>query len=863
MDMTQQLAVLSLANTEGRALGSNHINHTPRSNSPASTHSGSSPGTSQGKASMDIERNTRPVPDKFTQSASRELFLTSPNRRMASIPLPLPSHLDLDRPVSSAFPDSSDSYASIASFQASARGTEFASGTFSSSSCAATIAARTAAAYSTPQSTSESQPPDALSFSHLLPTSTHFSSHQRLYTTPQQLAPSVEASDASSSSLNVLSDGQDAPLPPIERASNHPASLTPGFPPIRTTTSHPAPTPLPTKFSIEGVSARLSPAIITRQPQYPILSLPPISPTSPPANDSRRLRSGSLRSVPALPMEGSDDREPAEHDNADLDDLDEEDEGVVDGDDTEEESPEAELPDTASEDGESSSSPHSSEASRPGNLPAIDVSPLDLSLSFQDANMSGTIRQDDKTPKGYQMNDYFSSKRAEPSSHIPATDSQWLPTAWASAWTAPALPASTPSRSVFAAGAISASRALPTPTTPTLNSRSRMYHQASRSMSDMAEILRQHRTPEVAAATPKSPLCDPAHEADPAVLDTQEPDTDTQLGPPLRRRLSMPTFGPSTEPPPYPAFRFGEPSSTTQIEPRDEEGYEHLPDYTNDIYLRAIMPRKMEFTAPGVQARDRKWRRTLCILEGTAFRVYRCPSTASGKGLIGNLWEKTVGVGDIATPSTQTGSNTAKVKERESDREARPTKLDGADAPLTQSPTSSPTLPSASGPSQPSNDSEDQPSPSSTRSRLLPSNFRRKNRAASDGPSTSRILSSPPHRIALESISSQGFVRPPTPRTVSDPTVTPMPGGALRTPTPRMPRTKRRHLWVDDPAVPLPQEQDLVYAYKLDKAESGLGSDYLKRRNVIRIRMEGQQFLLQARDVAGVVDWIEVRPFVR
>ena len=860
--MTQQLAVLSLANTEGRALGSNHINHTPRSSSPASTHSGSSPGTSQGKASIDIERNTRPVPNKSTaRSAARELFLSSPNRRMASTPFPLPSHLDLDRPISSAFPDSSDSYASIARFQA--RSTEFATSTLSSSSCAATIAARTAAAYSTPQSTSEPQPPAALSLSHLLPTSTHFPSHQRAYTTPQQLAPSVEAADASSSSLNVLSDGQDAPLPPIERASNHPASLTPGFPPIRATTSRPAPTPLPTKFSIEGVSARLSPAIITRQPQYPIPSLPPISPALPPANDSRRLRSGSLRSVPALPMEGSDDREPAEHDNADLDDLDEEDEGVVDGDeDTEEESPEAELPDTASEDGESSSSPHSSEAPRPGNLPAIDVSPLDLSLSFQDATMSSTIRQDDKTPKGYQMSDYFSSKRAEPSSHIPAIDSQRLPTAWASAWTTPVIPASTPSRSGFAAaGATPASRALPTPTTPILNSRSGLYHQASRSMNDMAEILRQHRTPDVATATPKSPLRDPVHEAYPAVLDMEEPDTDTQLGPPLRRRLSMPTFGPSTDPPPYPAFRFGEPSSTIQIEPRDEEGYEHLPDYTNNIYLRAIMPRKMEFTAPGVQARDRKWRRTLCILEGTAFRVYRCPSTASGKGLIGNLWEKTVGVGDIATPSTQTSSTTTKVKERESDREARPTKLDSADGPLTQSPTSSPTLPPASGPSQPSNDSEDQPSPSSTRSRLLPSNFRRKNRAASDGPSMSRLLSSPPHHIALESISSQGFVRPPTPRTVSDPTATPVLGGALRTPTPRTPRIKRRHLWVDDPAVPLPQEQDLVYAYKLHNAESGLGSDYLKRRNVIRIRMEGQQFLLQARDVASVVDWIEVRLF--
>jgi hypothetical protein len=66
-------------------------------------------------------------------------------------------------------------------------------------------------------------------------------------------------------------------------------------------------------------------------------------------------------------------------------------------------------------------------------------------------------------------------------------------------------------------------------------------------------------------------------------------------------------------------------------------------------------------------------------------------------------------------------------------------------------------------------------------------------------------------------------------------------------------------LWVDDPAIPLPQDQDLLHTYALNNAESGLGSDYLKRRNVIRVRMEGQQFLLQARDVASVVDWIEVR----
>ncbi|KAI0261623.1 hypothetical protein BC834DRAFT_830019, partial [Gloeopeniophorella convolvens] len=56
---------------------------------------------------------------------------------------------------------------------------------------------------------------------------------------------------------------------------------------------------------------------------------------------------------------------------------------------------------------------------------------------------------------------------------------------------------------------------------------------------------------------------------------------------------------------------------------------------------------------------------------------------------------------------------------------------------------------------------------------------------------------------------------------------------------------------------PQPDGAELLRAYALHSAESGLGSDYLKRRNVIRVRMEGQQFLLQAADVAAVVDWIE------
>ena len=852
MDTTQQPAVLSRnPHTEGCTLGGHH---TPRPGSSVSTYSGNLPRVSQGKASMDIEQNARTFPDKFSLAATREYVVTSPSQ-MTSIPVPLPSHF-MTQAVSSSSPGSSgssESHTSITGLQMSAPSCDAAAGILSSSSCAEAIAARAAAAESTPK---PAAPRVTLSLSPFLPTSNHLSySRQRALTSPQQVASSTEALDASS--LSVLSDGLEAPPPP---ASIHPASLTPGFPSSRTTTSLSVPTPFPSKFSIEGVSARLSPAIITRQPEHPILSLPPISPTLSPTTDPRRLRSRSLRSVPALPMQGSDDQEPAEHDNADLDDLEEDDEGVADGDeDAEEETPEAELPDTASEDGESTSGPHSSgtSESRPGDLPAIVVAPLDM--SFLDGNKSTTIQQYDKTPRGNQE-DYFNSKSPE----ILSANSRKFPPTRPSPWATPTHPASTPPTfSVLTpAWATSASRALISPTTPIINPRSGMYHQASRSMSDMAEILRHQQTPEMVAKTPKSPLRDPVPEVDTAVLDTDE-EPESQLGPSLRRRLSMPTFGPSTAPPAYPEFRFGERS--IKIQPRDEEGCEHLPQYTNDIYLRAIMPRKMEFSAPGVQARDRKWRRVLCILEGTAFRVYRCPPTA-GKSLIGSLWEKTVGVGDISAPATQESTTSARVKgrERESENDARQTKFDPTRSP--QSP-QSPASPSSQSASVPPNDSDAQSPPSPTRSRLIQQPFRRKNRTVSDGPSTSR----PESRQATRSFSglqqntsdAGSSQRASSLASASPPPTSRIPTPALnssRTRAPRSPRIKkRRHLWVEDPDVPLPQEQDLLHSYALHNAESGLGTDYLKRQNVIRIRMEGQQFLLQAPNVASVVDWIEVR----
>jgi hypothetical protein len=54
------------------------------------------------------------------------------------------------------------------------------------------------------------------------------------------------------------------------------------------------------------------------------------------------------------------------------------------------------------------------------------------------------------------------------------------------------------------------------------------------------------------------------------------------------------------------------------------------------------------------------------------------------------------------------------------------------------------------------------------------------------------------------------------------------------------------------------QQNQLVKVYTLQNAESGLAADYIKRKNVVRVRSEGEQFLLQTDSARDVVDWIEV-----
>ena len=808
---------------------------------------------------MDADRNTRPLPNDFIHTATHDIFLSVPSRRAATAPLTSPSQLAAVDPTPSSAANGPHSYNSLPNSLMSVL-TDGLGDVHASTS-------RPAVADSTFQSPADSRQPVSLYPSPPSPVSpTSLSGRPRANTTPH-----VGVADGPSPELG-------SSLPSPDRTTRHPASLIPGSPAYRTVTQHLTPVPFfPPKFSIEGVPARLSPAIITRQPQHPILTLPPIS--TPSHSTVPRRRSQSLRSMPALPREGTEDPDPAEHDNASLDDLDEEDEGTGDEDEEAEGEAEAEAvteqPDTLSEDGESVPSPHSSvvlQTSRPGILPTVEVSPLDM--SFLDSNNGPTRRRDDQAPANSQRNDYFSLNLHDPgSTRTPSHNSPQYPATWTSAKTSPAMHTSTPSPNILTAVWATTPRVLPTPSTPTAHHN--MYHQGSRSMVDVSQVLKnEQRSPEVAVKSPKTPVRISTAEPDTASASVVPgDDPENLLGPSLRRRLSMPTFGPSSAPPPYPQFRFGE--GGPAIQPRDEEGCERLPRYTNDIYLRAIMPRKMEFSAPGVQARDRKWRRMLCVLDGTAFRVYKCPPAATRKSLIGNLWEKTVGVGDIATPPTQPSAPITKAKkeERERERRAGEAKLDCAEGAPPQSP-SSPTSPLASTSSPVANEQVSQPSPSPSRSRLLPSNFRKRKRMASDVQSTPRAESFARRSLSnLRTVPSHSGIRssPSAASGMSLPSSesSPMPCSTTVEPaspvigtsrTPRPSRAKRRHLWVDDPAVPQPQPQDLLHAYALHNSESGLGTDYVKRQNVIRIRMEGQQFLLQARDVASVVDWIEVRP---
>lgn len=289
-------------------------------------------------------------------------------------------------------------------------------------------------------------------------------------------------------------------------------------------------------------------------------------------------------------------------------------------------------------------------------------------------------------------------------------------------------------------------------------------------------------------------------------------------------------------------------------------GTEPLPAYSNAIFLVATLPRKVEFTAPGVVSRDRKWRRVTCILEGTKFAVYR-PRRESVGAKLWDAWEGVVGAGDAegTGEGVVEGSAEAVIRRnrREREKETREwegvmrkceeemrlrregvralqrdaeegeqrEEEEGGESVMVSVSGSSFSLMRVSESAE-STASSQSHTHSRTRSQTSGSTSQ-----ASATTSASSIRSHSSQRSSLSEASSHSH-----------------PHSSSSTPTsPHLPSF----------AGPLPAAADIVREYTLQHAESGLAVDYKKRKNVIRVRMEGEQFLIQARDTDEVVEWIE------
>lgn len=591
---------------------------------------------------------------------------------------------------------------------------------------------------------------------------------------------------------------------------------------------------------------RLSPSVITRQPM-PLLNLPTLPPPPPPAPDLSSRQKVPMRSIPLLSRHGRSNVEyQADHENATLGDSDED-----DGDECEEEHFADALSVHQSDDedeGPSCAGVHSFETSQKqrmrdvGSLVESSVSPTSPQSDSVDPNPTDN----------FSFKSYVSSIHVVPSS----TSLEMYPFS-------PNIPCAEDDNLRRALDPD-----LPTPGAR-LESRPNLYHAASRSMVHLSPTrnaeLGLH--PRKSRETVRSHAGSASGHTAESAAESEESDTEAVIGR-LLRRTSMPSFLPTSDPPPYPTFNPRPKES--RVVSHEEEGDDPLPSYSNSLYLIAIMPCKMEFSSPGVQARDRKWKRVVCELEGTTFRVYKCPPGASGAGVLGDWWEKHVGVGDVASP------NPPRTRKKEEQFE-QPAKLGTDEPPASVAPPESSGQSTSVPPAGRRRRRSGSQSSMATQSTMMstPRPAKRTSGASFLSPFKSSSTTQPeasigetsrrPESRELEllpvdvqssrsSLSHESSGRAsPAARRLSQ---LPQPRSAARLSF--LSVTTGRAQWRNG-EIPKPPKSDLLRAYTLQHAESGLGNDYLKRKNVIRVRLEGEQFLLQAHDVPAVVEWIEVQ----
>ncbi|GHJ85938.1 hypothetical protein NliqN6_2340 [Naganishia liquefaciens] len=268
--------------------------------------------------------------------------------------------------------------------------------------------------------------------------------------------------------------------------------------------------------------------------------------------------------------------------------------------------------------------------------------------------------------------------------------------------------------------------------------------------------------------------------------------------------------------------------------PREEEGREKLPEYFCHVHIEGYLPRKMEFTAPGVQARDRSWKRHYFVIHGTALSVYKhdihkVPLKAGDPHGIPEIDEADYDNLHVHRPGElRRGSLASTAAAATAERRGSP-------------------VPGGNSPNGSRRGSVDANATANTREGLVAAAAaRRASISAGTTISTSASHGPDAKDLALFTSSSNASTNS---------------GGRRASVTsssqPSQMSASSSHARDIAAHLPFHGSNALIKQYTLQNAESGLAADYVKKRNVVRVRVEGEQFLLQTDSAKDVVDWIE------
>ncbi|KIR58695.1 hypothetical protein I314_05534 [Cryptococcus bacillisporus CA1873] len=307
----------------------------------------------------------------------------------------------------------------------------------------------------------------------------------------------------------------------------------------------------------------------------------------------------------------------------------------------------------------------------------------------------------------------------------------------------------------------------------------------------------------------------------------------------LKRRRSADDL--VTPPPKYePPF-----PGTFVPKPRDEEGREKLPNYWCSVHIEGMLQRKMEFTGEKdlgtgpdgkkriekIQARDRSWKRYYFILHGTALLVYKFDPHRFPLKI------------DAPVPTIDDDDADEFLHVHPAPERRRRTSSSVAIGPSNKRSTVS-VDPGRRGPADAINSTVRRGSGDSASPIGIPLPGRRTSESNTVGSGNYRRSSlSIVHNAEDGNDVKDAALFNSQRRGSASGTNTVFPSssyGSTNTPL-------SSHF----------QHNALVKQYSLNKTESGLAADYHKRRNVVRVRADGEQFLLQTDSARDMVDWVE------